>query len=370
MSASWKMSFKPNRELLNVNFEGYKLSDKSLDVIREGLPCPVAVTQLKEDEFSYQHMRAHTLHNHLHSDPSDPCSVFWCASDGSIMKATLKGESISLENVFSLPMTKLERATNVTMEFLSDNMGVVCAGGNEVTLFSRLLENGNGEKWTALSTFASSEDKPVMVVTVCMGSLGAHGYVDILCAELTTPTVTSRDSALGVATYKWVRVTFKVNPLLCQVGPEDVDSFKILCSFQSKSVVLYAAFQHQSSSEDVQLLLISETTPLVDSNKPEEEESEPKIASEQVNQDAGLFSEPDHHRGLGYKKEDYKWVQTETDITISFELAADVHKRDISCVIAPAELVVGLTDGTTLLRGEPTHAVDPEASTWTIQDNM
>jgi len=65
-------SFKPDGNLLNVKFEGYKLSESAIDARQVNLPHPVAFVKLKENEFSYQHTRAHALHNHLHFDPSDP----------------------------------------------------------------------------------------------------------------------------------------------------------------------------------------------------------------------------------------------------------------------------------------------------------
>lgn len=81
--------------------------------------------------------------------------------------------------------------------------------------------------------------------------------------------------------------------------------------------------------------------------------------------------EPESHRGLGYSNGDaYQWSQTESDVVVTFKLDSDVGKRDISCIIEPEELVVGLTDGTTLLRGELVHPVDPQASNWTIEGDM
>ena len=357
-------AFKPNRDLFNVNFQGYKLSEKPLNVIQEALPCAVSAVQPQENEFSYQRMRAYSLHNHLHSDPSSPSSAYWCAKDGSIRKVTSDGSSICYEDVLRLPPVAMERATNATMEFLGANVGVVCSGGNEVAVFSRKSQ-GDGEKWTILKSLELSENDPIMLTTASLGATGAHA--DVLCAEISKPTAAARkEPEVGVATYKWVRIGFKSNPALSPPGADDVGSMTMLGSFQSKSLALYAAFQLQPPSGETQLLFVSETTPLIESSNSETRVRETGA----MEQDASLFSEPASHHGLGYQREDYTWTQTGTDVSLVFQLAEGVGKRDISCVMEPQELVVGLTDGTTLLRGELVHSIDPEASNWILEKNM
>lgn len=364
--------FKPNRELLNVNFQGYKLSDEHLDeVSRIELPSPVAVAAVREGEYSYQLVKAHAFHNHLHFDPQDPLSVYWCAKDGSIKKANLKDDTVSFQTVLHLARNRMEHLTNPTIEFLGMTMGVVCAGDNKVTLFHRDRETKN-EKWIVLKSLDVSENKPVKLMTSSLGE-----RADILCAELNFPSLdkegvsaaqTAQDPDKYVATYKWVRVEFKVNPMLAQTGPNDVESWKVLGTFQSKSLALYSTFQYHPPSREKQLLLISETVPLMDPGE-SDQRNESVLVSGNTAQDSTLFSESEQHCGLGFKRDNYKWTQSDTDITISFQLAEDVKKGDISCVLEANEVVVGLSDGTTFLQGEPTHSIDPQASTWTIENH-
>ena len=369
-----RLNLTPNRDLLNVNFEGYKLSESPLVVLWRELPYAVSMATLK-DEFSFQHIRTHTLHNHLHFDPQSPGHVYWCLKDGSVMRASCVGkDEIPIQTVFHLPMTNpaVERPTNVTIGFLGNNMGVVCAGDNEVTLFKRaLVLEGTEEEWLALKSLPVSEDEAVIVMAARCSSSG--NQIHVLCAVLTKPVfvAATRDSAVSVATYKWVRIDLKINPMLSQLRPEDVGGVTILGTFESKSLALYAAFQYGGLGGGVELLLISETTPILDSSDPETKNEALPPTSDTTERDAHLLSEPEHHSGLGYSREEtHKWTQTETDMVVTFQLDSDVGKRDISCFIEPEALVVGLTDGTTLLRGELAHPVDPDASTWTIEGNM
>ena len=84
------MAFKPNRELLNVNFEGYKLSESLLSHVSKDLAEEVQVARLKEEDYSYQHMRAYSLHNHLAVDPYQEDAVYWYTADGKIQEGTYK----------------------------------------------------------------------------------------------------------------------------------------------------------------------------------------------------------------------------------------------------------------------------------------
>ena len=63
----------------------------------------------------------------------------------------------------------------------------------------------------------------------------------------------------------------------------------------------------------------------------------------------------------------YQWSQTEGDVAITVPLPEDVSKRDIHCEIHRREIVVGLSDGTTFLRGVLFAPISPDCSTWTVE---
>ncbi len=83
------MAFKPNRDLLNVNFEGYKLSPSPIKCVSSDIAgAGVHIATLKDGDFSYQHVRAYSLHNHLTADPYDQSTVYWTSADGSLQRGT------------------------------------------------------------------------------------------------------------------------------------------------------------------------------------------------------------------------------------------------------------------------------------------
>ena len=84
------MAFKSNRELLNVNFEGYKLSEKNLRQICSDLPDGVKRKRLSNDCFSYQHVRRATMSNLLVPDQWNTSMVYWTSETNKIMSAFLQ----------------------------------------------------------------------------------------------------------------------------------------------------------------------------------------------------------------------------------------------------------------------------------------
>ena len=72
-------------------------------------------------------------------------------------------------------------------------------------------------------------------------------------------------------------------------------------------------------------------------------------------------------RERGSEEPQYQWSQTEGDVAITVPLPDDVSKRDIHCEIHRREIVVGLSDGTTFLRGVLFSPISPDCSTWTVE---
>ncbi len=339
--------FKTDRKLLNHNFQGYKLSSHLLGVIKRELARPVRVVELDNDKFSYQHTKAFALHNHLHFDPADSSSVYWFREDGDVMKARFQApDSISLQCVLQLPPPVHDsKATNPTIIFLSDTVGVVCTGDScNAHLFSRKIPTSeqSQESWSILDSFPVGDGLiPIMVAS----GVFSPPIADILFVMLSEP-----ESHDPVVLYQWCRIEFKTSD-----GIQTQD-MSVLCQFRSKSLALYSEFQNQSSRTGMELLFMSETTPLIST----------EVKEERRGGEEGSCHQP--HPGLGYgsKEEKYEWTQSDSDVTVVLELPEDVKERDIVCTIENRMVAIGITDGTTLFRGRLCHVIDPDVTTWSI----
>lgn len=65
----------------------------------------------------------------------------------------------------------------------------------------------------------------------------------------------------------------------------------------------------------------------------------------------------------------YFWQQTEGDLTVHLRLPEGVTKDDVCFRLAADQLSVGVQGSGPLLEGTLYAKVDPEASTWTIENN-
>ena len=99
-----------------------------------------------------------------------------------------------------------------------------------------------------------------------------------------------------------------------------------------------------------------------------EGEGEKREGEGEKREEEGEKGEEEEQKSEGSSEEpQYQWSQREGDITITVPLPSDVSKRDINCVISRREIVVGLSDGTTYLRGRLFAPISSDCSTWTLE---
>lgn len=217
-----------------------------------------------------------------------------------------------------------------------------------------------------------------MILAARVGTRDNH-QLNVATLELKDASKLSQkaaDSQPMIAIYRWHRLKFAfgINDENPQLGEADAASggrilipeTQLCCTYLSHSSSLYCSFT------DHHLLIISESDILpVDTQNQQPVENQ---AAKTTHVEALEYEEEEkqkHHYGLGYSAEKaYQWAQSETDITITVNLPGDITKHDITCIIKSSEVVLGLTDGTTYLKGMLFAPVDPDASAWSIEDNL
>lgn len=90
-------SLRPNRDLLDPKFEGYKLSADPLTLSSTNLVSAVNDIPLREELFSFQHMRAFGNLNHLVFDswidggkPERAEVIYFINENYEVQRATVK----------------------------------------------------------------------------------------------------------------------------------------------------------------------------------------------------------------------------------------------------------------------------------------
>ncbi|XP_010776464.1 nudC domain-containing protein 1 [Notothenia coriiceps] len=94
MAAS-NYSLKVNRELLDPNFESYRLSLDSIPTYNVELDAAVEEVKLKDTQYTLEHMRAFGMYNYLHLDPWYEDSVLFVDCKGRVLSLTVTLNSFS-----------------------------------------------------------------------------------------------------------------------------------------------------------------------------------------------------------------------------------------------------------------------------------
>ena len=301
---------------------------------------------------------------------------------------------ISVRTCYSIP-PPVGAAANPTFAFVNGSHCLFSNGGSQLFVFSigstpssssassSPPPDGDagqeeGEWQLEMTLPASNGDgadesgSPIMII---VATIPKHKtFVDVLFAEVCDPSAikhvrssTSTDSS--VATFKWLRFTLVQGEEQSAESAETTEmaiSFKdaqvsTVASFECRAFPLYAAIVEKN------ILFFSEAKPPL---KEDADLDLPEDEGEVEGAMAGNKEEEEEHHGLGYDDLGYQWSQTDSDITVTLTLPDNVTKADIDCQIEPNEVVLGLTDGTTYLRGKLHAPIDPEASVWSLEKKV
>ncbi|KAF7246830.1 NudC domain-containing protein 1, partial [Varanus komodoensis] len=89
MEAAANCSLRVKRQLLDPNFEGYKLSLEPLACYQVGLESPVAEIKLRDDQYTLDHVRAFGMYNYLHLDSWYQDNVYYVDQLGRVMNLSV-----------------------------------------------------------------------------------------------------------------------------------------------------------------------------------------------------------------------------------------------------------------------------------------
>lgn len=356
------MTFKPNRDLLNVHFEGYKLAESSLSCITSKIDGGVKRVKLNEECFSYQHVRETTMCNHLTSDPWSDYQVYWTSTTNQIMCGTIwsAGELVitAVYQDTRVPESDLYQSINPSLTFVSPYTSVyhnpILKSGDIILLNTRNRTNIPTSKdllhWELLTSInLGINEFSIKAVQLSKDRLSIY----IVSTRLSSPFVNSSGNK-PFCSLQLHQVIF-VHSLDETSTSVAVDKINMLFCTEFSTMPLYVELMGTN------VLVVSESDLKLQQG--------PGVHTDEQ-RDGDKEEDSKHsYRGIGYGQEGYEWSQTDTDLTVCIDLPIDVTKRDISCLIELDSLVVGLTDGTTFIRGELFGKIDPEASTWVIENN-
>jgi len=250
-----------------------------------------------------------------------------------------------------------DQVLNVSMYQLNNKFCLFSDGCGNLDL----LDKSHKENWRAItvldlcSAVGTTRLLPFLVSFAKFNEL--EKSIELVTMELQKGQDENQSSTTSL---RWFTITFH----------GDIDN-----SQSSHTIVLKHTFT--SSSMPIYTAIVSQSLFVIN--------EAPLVSAATTAKGNAIDVHGDPHYGIGYKRKHeaemlsdkrsamtnsgWFWVQSNSDITVTVHLPHDVTKRDIMCIIDHNHLVVGLTDGTTYIRNGLTGTIDPEASTWIIDQH-
>ncbi|XP_036410915.1 nudC domain-containing protein 1 [Megalops cyprinoides] len=346
MAAS-NCSLKINRQLLDPNFESYRLSLDPLPSYKIQLDAAVAEVKLEDHQYTLDHVRAFGMYNYLHLDPWYEDSIYFIDCMGRVLNLTVTLDTAlgKPREVFCMPSNPnlCESRLCASLSLTSATWAALSDGtGRLYLLRTGRRDEGALSRWELL--FSESMGEPFIIVHSLSHVHAGVESVELLLLRIQKDQSEAKGSGFSVF-LEWLTVT-------SARGHDEEQRHKVRKRrlLQGKSVPDYAAVEPQGQG-----LMVASEKPFrfthVDGEPLENSASEAMELDEKT--------EPV-----------YFWQQTTEDITVTVRLPEDSTKDVVDFRLSPDNLTLGVQGHTPLLEGQLHALVDPTASTWNFQDDQ
>ncbi|GAB6032583.1 NudC domain-containing protein 1 [Chamberlinius hualienensis] len=353
-----QVTFKPDRSLIDSNFDGYKLSfEPTLPVFKSTLKGVINEVKLKEEQYSLQHVKCFSLHNHLHGDPWEQNSVYYITDEFIVyqlksvspQKSDLE-EAVAVFNIPWDPKLSLNLSDessvsnyNVALKFISEELAVLSNGYG--TLY--VLKTGNRpsqETWKL--QFSSDEFGARRPFLLLDSILTSTGHVECLILRIedkksVDETVDDHDDdkSAFISVLDWITLT-----------PTDEGLKKGQMSrLQGSGSLEYAALNRADGSlwlaTERKFHFVYDSIQTVSLDK---SQTQIKTAADM--------------------KLCYAWKQTADEVTVWFKLDEKISKADVDVKLTSTHFLLKL-QSSTILEGQLYDSIDTQSSTWIIADD-
>ncbi|XP_061615435.1 nudC domain-containing protein 1 isoform X2 [Phyllopteryx taeniolatus] len=347
--ASSNYTLKVNRDLLDPNFESYRLSLDPIPTYDVELDAAVEEVTLKDCPYTLEHVRAFAMYNYLHLDPWYDDSVLFVDCKGRVLSLT-----VTLDTVLGKPREVFRLATEVerredrvcpSLSLTSATWAALSDGAGRLYLL-RTSKRGDSThgKWEPL--FTEDLGEPFIVLhSVAHVQAGAHTLEVLLLRVVKDPQETA-GSGYSV-TLEWITVANAPGQ-----GLEKNYEVKKRRLLRGKSVPHYAAVTPQGDG-----LMVASEKPFAFTHLDGQPLKQPQPAAGEPPVE---LDKPDPV---------YFWQQTSDDVTANVRLPEGVTKDAIQFRLTADTISVGVRGSASLLEGQLYASVDPEACTWILREN-
>ncbi|XP_059899157.1 nudC domain-containing protein 1 [Gadus macrocephalus] len=334
-------SLKVNRELLDPNFESYRLSLDPIPSYNVELDAAVEEVKLKDTQYTLDHVRAFGMYNYLHLDPWYPDSVFFVDCKGRVLNLTVTLDTAlgKPKEVFRLsPDGGCEEPLCPSLSLPSASWAALSDGTGRLYLL-RTSQRGENSHLQWEPQFNQQMGEPFVILHSLAHVQGGVHSLEVLLLRVQKDPQESKGSGFSV-TLEWITVAAQD-----QGKRYEVRTRRLLTG---KSVPHYAALEPQGRG-----LMVA---------------SEKPFACTHLDGKA-VETPADGAPEAGAADPLYFWQQTAEDVTVSVRMPEGFSKDQVQFRLAGGSLSVGVQGFAPILEGALHAAVDPEASAWVIKDN-
>ncbi|XP_065205001.1 nudC domain-containing protein 1 [Planococcus citri] len=337
------VELRANKDLIDSNFEGYKLSLDQIPATNHELPSGVHKLEKIGDTFSYLYLVLFSTHNHLISDPWNENDIYYISEKRTVTKIelqtmTLDSNNTEMRELVEIPSFEAkEFGYNISLLFAGPSTAVISTGTGTLHVINTGIRNCS-QNWTVESSLEVLSNP----FTLLDARVKEQDSNELHC--LLTSIVEKKDAE---STIKVAKAYTELHWIVLKKSGEKwsiEDTFK----FHSLGAVRCGYFP--PGCEHL----------FIESNKPVElpsnvdPQSDTKQEQEQVEDEN--------------KEPEYYWQQTEDDIKIWFGLPAGCVKDDVKVHIENKRISVEIKDKV-CLAGETFQRLDSDVTTWNITNN-
>ncbi|XP_023303289.2 nudC domain-containing protein 1 [Lucilia cuprina] len=357
------VELRQDRNLINTNFDGYKLSLDPVPLLRQELTSSPLKAEANDDQYSLLHAELFSMQNLLTVDPWIRTNCYFINRSGEIVRCAYdenKGRPDHQQVVYRLfqnaDSRKQKGDYNYSLKFLSEKFSLICDGVKTLLL----LETGDrlkGGEWKLVASARiegeglASEEKNYLIYDARLDIIQEQKQISIILAHVQRVESISPAGATNHFLYlHWCKWLLE----------DQVWKFQILDTLEGKGSVHYCAFEPRaesvviSSNHEFKWRSQKSQEKCVDI--PKKEEEKPQLHGESVDGDANYVS-------------GFTWSQTDEDLVIKFEVKEGKAKNDYNVKCEHNKITVKCNDEV-LLDHELLDKIDLDLTTWTIENNF
>ncbi|KAK7498813.1 hypothetical protein BaRGS_00009905 [Batillaria attramentaria] len=351
-----KVDLKPKKELINPQFDSYKLSLDPLPTYHQELEKAIDVCSLTQDQLTLHHTKLFAAPNHLIPDPWAENSVYLVDRDWAVRNVFIC-ESGKVEcgcQVFEIPESSeyhhVPGRLNVSLCFASPHHAVLADGAGRLFLIDTGDRKHRSAKWKILLTEKVLKDDIAFSVvdatqhTNSSTTVGGDAGVRVEAVECLLASVEKDESSNhNLTVLTWLTLSTGADQKWTVVRKRRLEGRQ--------------PFEHASLERNGTAVTIASNCPFTmtaDSVK------EITLSSEAGEEWEVVGREP--------RQPMYTWSQTAEDITIQLTLPADTAKADVYVSLANDQIDIGIKNNVTLLGGPLRERIDITTGTWSVND--